>query len=161
MRVLATGPGGKHNDWIGDAFHVGEKAGVCIVAWSRSNKLGKCKLSNVSPFAYVVYGAALCAIFKDYHTGYQFGELALKANNKFGGLDMTAKVLLYYGGAINIWANHMHQGIPCKIIHPLHTRRRSKRPYGCSRINKPGLSIQPHVLEIRKAAKFTSNNKIP
>lgn len=67
--------------------------------------------SSVSPFAYVIYGAALCAIFKDYKTGYQFGTLALTANERYGGPDMTAKVLLYFGGAINIWVNHMNQGI--------------------------------------------------
>ena len=67
--------------------------------------------SNVSPFAYVVYGAALCAIFKDYDAGYQFGELALSAKNKFGGTEMTAKVLLYIANAISPWTRHINQVI--------------------------------------------------
>jgi len=67
--------------------------------------------SNVSPFAYVIYGAALCAIFKDYDTGHKFGKLALKANDRFGGPQMTAKVLLYYGNAIDIWTGHMRRVI--------------------------------------------------
>ena len=67
--------------------------------------------SDVSPFAYVIYGSALCAIFKDYETGHKFGNLALRANDRFGGPGMTAKVLLYYGNAINIWHNHMRRGI--------------------------------------------------
>ncbi|MCD6586046.1 MAG: AAA family ATPase [Desulfobacteraceae bacterium] len=67
--------------------------------------------SNVSPFAYVVYGAALCAIFKSYDAGYQFGELALKAKNKFGGTEMTAKVLLYVANAISPWTRHINQVI--------------------------------------------------
>ena len=67
--------------------------------------------SDVSPFAYVIYGSALCAIFKDYETGHKFGKLALKANDRFGGPQMTSKVLLYYGNAINIWHSHMRQGI--------------------------------------------------
>ena len=67
--------------------------------------------SNVSPFAYVIYGAALCAIFKSYDTGYQFGDLALKAKNKFGGTQMTAKVLLYFANGITIWTRHINQVI--------------------------------------------------
>ncbi len=67
--------------------------------------------STVSPFAYVIYGAALCAIFKDYNTGYQYGELALKAKNKFGGPQMTAKVLLYFANAITIWSRPVNQVI--------------------------------------------------
>ncbi|MBC2716927.1 MAG: AAA family ATPase [Desulfobacteraceae bacterium] len=67
--------------------------------------------SSVSPFAYVIYGAALCAIFKGYTVGYQFGELALKAKNKFGGTQMTAKVLLYFGNGITIWTHHINQVI--------------------------------------------------
>ena len=63
--------------------------------------------SGVSPFAYVIYGAALCAIFKDYQTGYQFGDLALKAKNRFGGPQMTAKVLLYFANGISIWNRHL------------------------------------------------------
>jgi predicted ATPase/signal transduction histidine kinase len=66
--------------------------------------------SVYSPYAYVIYGAALCAIFKDYKTGYAFGQLALAANERFGGPGMTAKVLLYFGGGINIWVHHMNQG---------------------------------------------------
>ncbi len=67
--------------------------------------------SSVSPFAYVIYGAALCAIFKDYDAGYLFGDLALKAKKKFGGTQMTAKVLLYFGNAIAIWTRHINQVI--------------------------------------------------
>ncbi len=67
--------------------------------------------SMYAPFAYVIYGAALCAIFQDYKTGYAFGRLALIANERFGGPDMTAKVLLYFGGAINIWTRHVNEGI--------------------------------------------------
>jgi len=67
--------------------------------------------SDVSPFAYVIYGAALCAIFKNYDAGYQFGDLALKAKNKFGGPQMAAKVLLYYGNGIAIWIRHINQVI--------------------------------------------------
>lgn len=67
--------------------------------------------SSVSPFAYVVYGAALCGLFKDYAAGHQFGELAMKAKNKFGGSQMTAKVLLYYANGITIWTHHINQVI--------------------------------------------------
>jgi signal transduction histidine kinase len=67
--------------------------------------------SSVSPFAYVIYGAALCAIFKDYDAGHQFGDLALKAKNKFGGAQMTAKVIFYFANGIAIWIAHINQVI--------------------------------------------------
>ncbi|MFZ2629998.1 MAG: AAA family ATPase [Desulfosalsimonadaceae bacterium] len=67
--------------------------------------------SSVSPFAYVIYGSALSAIFKDYFTADQFGKLALVANKKFGGPQMTAKVLLYYANAIAVWRGPIDQVI--------------------------------------------------
>ncbi len=66
--------------------------------------------SKVSPFAYVIYGSALCAVFKNYRTGDQYGRLALSANEKFGGPDLTAKLMLYIGSAIDIW-NHSVQTV--------------------------------------------------
>ncbi len=67
--------------------------------------------SGVSPFAYVIYGAALCGIFKDYAAGARFGELALKAKNRFGGAQMNAKVLLYFSNGIIIWHRPIGQVI--------------------------------------------------
>jgi predicted ATPase/signal transduction histidine kinase len=63
--------------------------------------------SRVSPFAYVIYGSALCAVFKNYETGYRYGRLALRANEKFGGPDLTAKLMLYIGSAIDIWTDNV------------------------------------------------------
>ncbi|RJP88878.1 MAG: GAF domain-containing protein [Desulfobacteraceae bacterium] len=67
--------------------------------------------SSVSPFAYVIYGSALSAIFKDYLSGDRYGKLALTANKKFGSTQMTAKVLLYYANAITVWRQPIHQVI--------------------------------------------------
>lgn len=65
--------------------------------------------SNVSPFAYVIYGSALCAVFKNYQAGYRYGRLALSANEKFGGPDMTAKLMLYFASAIDVWTHPVQQ----------------------------------------------------
>lgn len=67
--------------------------------------------SAISPFAYVIYGATQCAIFKDYDTGAKYGNISLIANRKFGGPQMTAKVLLYYANAIVIWQKPISQVI--------------------------------------------------
>ena len=67
--------------------------------------------SSVSPFAYVIYGAALCGLFREYAAGYRFGELAMKVKNRFGGASMNAKVLLYFANGITLWTRHLSQVI--------------------------------------------------
>lgn len=81
--------------------------------------------SNVSPFAYVIYGSALCAVFRDYRTGYRYGRLALSANEKFGGPDMTAKLMLYFGSAIDVWTHPIHQ-----VVGHIRTGIKSALDYG-------------------------------
>ena len=88
---------------------------LCLSAYFRKPYLASCLAldifritlkhgnSFVSPFAYVIYGAALCAIFREYRSGLRFGDLALKAKDRFGEPQMTGKVLLYYGNAIALW----------------------------------------------------------
>jgi predicted ATPase/signal transduction histidine kinase len=81
--------------------------------------------SNVSPFAYVIYGSALCAVFRDYHTGYRYGKLALSANEKFGGPDMTAKLMLYFASAIDVWTHPIGQ-----VVGHIRTGIKSALDYG-------------------------------
>nr|MDA3897107.1 ATP-binding protein [Desulfobacteraceae bacterium] len=102
--------------------------------------------SFFSPFAYVIYGASLCGIFRDYNTGYKFGKLSLKANKKFGGAEMTAKLLLYFGTVINIWTNHMHQGIA-------HNRRGVKTALETGDINYTVYHIQSLLMFLTAGGK--------
>ncbi len=67
--------------------------------------------SPVSPFAYVIYGAALCGLFREYTAGCRFGELAIKAKNRFGGPQMQAKVMLYVANAMTVWTRPLRQVI--------------------------------------------------
>lgn len=67
--------------------------------------------SKPSPFGYVVYGASLCAVFKDYNAGRKFGDLALAANDRFGTPALTPKMLLFYGSGISIWTEHIDKGL--------------------------------------------------
>lgn len=88
---------------------------LCLSAYFRKPYLASCLAleifrltlrhgnSAVSPFAYVIYGSALAAIFREYDRGREFGDLALAAKDRFGGPRMTAKVLLYYANAIALW----------------------------------------------------------
>lgn len=81
--------------------------------------------SSVSPFAYVIYGSALCAVFKDYQTGYRYGRMALSANEKFGGPDLTAKLMLYFGNAIDAWTHPFQQ-----VVGHIRTGIKSALDYG-------------------------------
>lgn len=69
--------------------------------------------STASPFGYMVYGASLCAIFKNYTEGRRFGDLALKANEAFGTPALTTKLLLLYGSGISVWCDHVGHGLQC------------------------------------------------
>lgn len=96
---------------------------LCLSAYFRKPYLASCLAldifritlkhgnSFVSPFAYVIYGAALTAIFREYRSGLGFGDLALKAKDRFGDPQMNGKVLLYYANAIALWFRSIHQVI--------------------------------------------------
>ncbi len=67
--------------------------------------------STASPFGYMIYGASLCAIFKNYAIGRKFGDLALTTNERFGTPALVPKLLLLYGAGISIWTEHLHKGL--------------------------------------------------
>ncbi|NOY70032.1 MAG: AAA family ATPase [Deltaproteobacteria bacterium] len=69
--------------------------------------------SEASAFGYMVYGASLCAIFKNFSAGSRFAKLAFSVNEKFGSPPMLPKLLLLYGSGISVWNKHIKKGIDC------------------------------------------------
>ncbi|WP_375505306.1 PAS domain-containing protein [uncultured Nostoc sp.] len=65
--------------------------------------------SFVSPFAYASYGFALCGIFDNIETGYQFGQLALKLLSQPNTDALKAKTLLTVNHFIIHWKEHIRE----------------------------------------------------
>ncbi len=65
--------------------------------------------SFVSPFAYASYGFALCGIFGNIDTGYQFGQLALKLLSQPNTDALKAKTLLTVNHFIIHWKEHIRE----------------------------------------------------
>jgi len=81
---------------------------ACLKAVDLTLKFGN---SKASPFGYIIYGASLCAVFRNYETGRKFGDLALTANAKFGTQALTPKLLLFYASGISVWTEHLNKGL--------------------------------------------------
>lgn len=60
-----------------------------------------------SPISYVMWGIIVNILFKDYRTGYDFGQLGLKINqHRFPDEAILAKCQAFYGWNINHWIKH-------------------------------------------------------
>lgn len=81
---------------------------ACLKAVDLTLKFGN---SKASPFGYIIYGASLCAVFRNYETGRKFGDLALTANAEFGTPALTPKLLLFYASGISVWTEHLNRGL--------------------------------------------------
>jgi predicted ATPase/signal transduction histidine kinase len=65
--------------------------------------------SEVSSFAYSAYGLIIGSAFADYQSGYEFGQLALKVNEKFNNVALWSKVYFMVGAFINHWRKHLKE----------------------------------------------------
>jgi predicted ATPase/signal transduction histidine kinase len=64
-----------------------------------------------SAFAYSAYGLLIGSAFNDYETGYQFGQLAFKVNEKFQDLSLSGKIYFMFGAFINHWKQHVKEDL--------------------------------------------------
>ncbi|MEP0754833.1 AAA family ATPase [Trichocoleus sp. Lan] len=62
--------------------------------------------SNVTSFAYMSYGWTLAGR-DEFESAYQYGELALKVNEKFNNLTFKCKLNMIFGSYISHWKNHL------------------------------------------------------
>ncbi|MEM7184642.1 MAG: serine/threonine-protein kinase PknK, partial [Spirochaetota bacterium] len=67
---------------------------------------------EVSPISYVMMGVITNLAFKDYNTGYELGQLALKlSQEKFSSELVYGKVMAFYGWNINHWMHHVKEDL--------------------------------------------------
>ena len=62
--------------------------------------------SNVTAFAYMSYGWTLAGR-DEFEAAYQYGELALKVNEKFNNITFKCKLNMIFGSYISHWKNHL------------------------------------------------------
>lgn len=62
--------------------------------------------SDVTSFAYMSYGWTLAGKY-EFKTAYQFGDLALKINEKFNNIKFKCKLNMIFGSYISHWKNHL------------------------------------------------------
>ncbi|MEG4320665.1 MULTISPECIES: AAA family ATPase [unclassified Microcoleus] len=66
--------------------------------------------SEVSSSGYAVWGIISGSALGEYETGYKFGQLALKLNERYNNL--TSKVFNLFGAHISPWRSHLRTSIP-------------------------------------------------
>ncbi len=67
--------------------------------------------SKYSAFAYVTYGAILCAVFGNYEKGREYAGLALKTIDKFKAFQLKAKVNFLIGGGTHHWTHPLREDL--------------------------------------------------
>ncbi|RJP76512.1 MAG: GAF domain-containing protein [Desulfobacteraceae bacterium] len=84
---------------------------IVIVALQIIDRTMKYGNTHASSIGYMIYGAILCAIFKQYERGNRFGNLGLQIQEKFGRAETNSKIFLYYGMGICPWQHPIHIAI--------------------------------------------------
>ena len=68
--------------------------------------------SDVSAHGYAFWGILAGARLVDYESGYEFGQLSLKLNEKFLNTSLTCKVFNLFGALISPWRRYIKDSIP-------------------------------------------------
>ncbi|HMZ58021.1 MAG TPA: AAA family ATPase, partial [Leptospiraceae bacterium] len=64
--------------------------------------------AEVSPISYVMWGVISVFAFREYESGYEFGQLSLRLNSeKFPSDLIMGKILAFYGWNIHHWKHHI------------------------------------------------------
>jgi len=95
--------------------------------------------SDASAFGYMVYGASICAVFRNFRAGARFAKLAFAVHDKFRNPALLPKILLIYGNGISVWNEHIKKGIEC-------LRRGMKTALSCGDINYAVYHIQSVII---------------
>ncbi|MBD2181749.1 AAA family ATPase [Planktothrix sp. FACHB-1355] len=67
--------------------------------------------TNLSGFVYAWYGTMLCGKFYEYETGYEFGVIALKINDKFHNTSLNGRIYMSFGNFILPWRKPLKENI--------------------------------------------------
>ncbi len=65
-----------------------------------------------SCFAYSIYGLMLVSVFGDIPAGFQFSEMSIQLNERFGDTAQRGSLLHLHGDHINFWRRHIRTGFP-------------------------------------------------
>jgi predicted ATPase/GAF domain-containing protein/tRNA A-37 threonylcarbamoyl transferase component Bud32 len=96
---------------MGFPAFISQQALFPIIGLRMVNLSLKYGLCEVSAFGYALYGMIQGAILGNYETGYAFGQLALKLNEKFYNRAIACKLLRLYGAYIDSWKRPLIEGI--------------------------------------------------
>ncbi|MBT5988139.1 hypothetical protein HOG75_00310, partial [bacterium] len=68
--------------------------------------------SKDASFSYMAYALALCAALNSYKQGYEFGQLALKLNEKYQNVTLKPIIYELFGSIISHWTKPLRESIP-------------------------------------------------
>ncbi len=99
-----------HRTWT-CAYMVNYQLGTLAVLKVVSRSLDRGH-SAFSAFGYIVFGSILSSVDQDYDRAYQFGQLALRLNQKFDNIQLVPKVNNMFAHTINHYRCHLKTNIP-------------------------------------------------
>jgi len=82
---------------------------VTLEAVNRSMRHGN---TDQSSYAYGVYAVMVVSVLRDISSAFQFSEMSLKLNEKFGNLRLKGTLLHLHGDHVNFWHRHFATGLP-------------------------------------------------
>ena len=80
-----------------------------LEAVNRSMRHGN---TDQSSYAYGVYAVMVVSILRDINSAFQFSEMSLKLNEKFGNPRLKGTLLHLHGDHVNFWHRHFATGLP-------------------------------------------------
>ncbi|MCD4722557.1 MAG: AAA family ATPase [Desulfobacula sp.] len=95
-----------------DASFLGAPEYVFLLVLKILNLTLKYGETELSGYAYALYGAVLCEKFGKYDEGFKFGKLALKIHKQPYTIRTKCKTYMIFGGMINHWKNHLKSDLP-------------------------------------------------
>ena len=90
-----------------DASYLGAHEYTPLLVLKILNLTLKYGETELSGYAYALYGAVLCEKFGNYDEGFKFGKLALKVHEQPYTIRTKPRTYLIFGGMINHWKNHL------------------------------------------------------
>ena len=95
-----------------DASYLGAHEYTPLLVLKILNLTLKYGETELSGYAYALYGAVLCEKFGKYDEGFKFGKLALKIHEQPYTIRTKPRTYLIFGGMINHWKNHLKTDFP-------------------------------------------------
>ena len=82
---------------------------VTLEAVNRSMRYGN---TDQSSYAYGVYAVMVVSVLGDISSAFQFSEMSLKLNERFGNARLKGTLLHLHGDHVNFWRRHFATGLP-------------------------------------------------